>query len=226
MIRAVVHETREAVERRSFPLVVGGDCPILLGGLMGSAASGLLHVDGHEDAYPPADSPTGDSADSEVGFALGLAPFSWDAALATSQPLVEPAGLAILGVRDLPDLDRHRVPSLRGRCFLRDDREVRADPAAVARDAVDRIEASRGGFWIHLDWDVLSNDEIGSVIFPRDGGISWSDLAVVIETALVNPFCRGWSAGTYNPDLDPDGADAARIVAFVIRALDALDRRP
>ena len=130
MIRAVAHETRATIDRGAFPLVIGGDCPVLLGGLMGSGASGLLHVDGHEDAYPPANSPTGDSADSEVGFALGLAPFSWDAELAASQPLIDPAGLAILGARDRHELDRHGVPSLRDRCFLRDDREVRADPAA------------------------------------------------------------------------------------------------
>ena len=85
--------------------------------------------------------------------------------------------------------------------------------------------ARPGGFWLHLDWDVLSNEEIGSVIFPLGGGITWSDLATVIGTALSNPSCRGWSAGTYNPDLDPDGADAARIVAFVSRALDVLDGR-
>jgi hypothetical protein len=27
--------------------------------------------------------------------------------------------------------------------------------------------------------------------------------------------CRGWSVGVYNPDLDPDGSDAQRIVGYV-----------
>jgi arginase len=226
MVGRVADRVHHAIATGAFPLVIGGDCPILLGGLIGSGAQGLLHVDGHEDAYAPEQSPTGASADSEVAFALGLAPLSWDAELRRAQPLVRPGHLAIVGARDRPDLDRHGVASLGGTCFLRDDRQVAADATGVTRGAVDRLSSAPGGFWLHLDWDVLSNDEIGSVIFPRDGGVTWDDLATVILTALASPSCRGWSAGTYDPDLDPDGADAARIVAFVTRALDALDERP
>jgi len=43
--------------------------------------------------------------------------------------------------------------------------------------------------------------------------------------ALADPVCRGWSAGTYNPDLDPDGTDALRIVRFLTEASSALDDR-
>ena len=45
------------------------------------------------------------------------------------------------------------------------------------------------------------------------------------STALAEPSCRGWSVGTYNPDLDPDGTDAVRIVEFLTQALSVLDDR-
>lgn len=76
MIRGVGSRVAESLERGAFPIVIGGDCPILLGCLAGFATPrssvGLVFVDGHEDAWPPDQSPSGEAADMELGFALGL----------------------------------------------------------------------------------------------------------------------------------------------------------
>jgi arginase len=59
-----------------FPLLVGGDCPVILGALAAlqteQAEPGLLFVDGHEYAWPSSASPTGEAADCELGLALRL----------------------------------------------------------------------------------------------------------------------------------------------------------
>jgi arginase len=225
LVRTVSAEVGAARWDGAFPLVVGGDCPMLLGGLSAVRNAGLLHVDGHEDAYPPMRSPTGDSADSEIAFATGVATFSWDEELAASQPLVSLERLAMLGQRDGPDLARRGVASLGDRCLLLDEDAVHADPQATVDKALAQVREAPGGFWFHLDWDVLSNDEIGSVIFPRDGGLTWDELGVLARAALADPACRGWSAGTYNPDLDPEGSDAVRIVGFLADAITAMDHR-
>ena len=57
----MIERVREAVRaaRRSgyFPLLAGGDCPVILGALGALQTEtdrpGLLFVDGHEDAWPP-----------------------------------------------------------------------------------------------------------------------------------------------------------------------------
>lgn len=77
MVQAVYKSVNNALKSHRFPLVIGGDCPILLGCLaavkdLHGSSSGLLFVDGHEDAYPPDKSPTGEAADMELGFALGM----------------------------------------------------------------------------------------------------------------------------------------------------------
>jgi arginase family enzyme len=53
-------ELAEAVRRvmqgSAFPLVIGGDCSVLLGSLYGArmaGARGLIHVDGHSDFFTP-----------------------------------------------------------------------------------------------------------------------------------------------------------------------------
>jgi arginase len=225
VIRAVASEVGAARWEGGFPMVIGGDCPMLLGGLWALPRVGLLHVDGHEDAYPPERSPTGDAADSEIAFAVGTAPMSWDEELAAAQPFVRVDHVAMLGPRDRPDLEHHGVESLAGRCSIAADDEVRSDPLAITSKALGLLANAPGGFWFHLDWDVLSNEEIASVIFPRPGGLTWPDLSIVAGKALADPVCRGWSAGTYNPDLDPDGTDALRIVRFLTEGSSALDDR-
>ena len=77
MISGVDHAVGAAWALRRFPLLLGGDCPVLIGalGAAGRAAFGdigLLFVDGHEDAWPPKTSPTGEAADTELGLVLRL----------------------------------------------------------------------------------------------------------------------------------------------------------
>ncbi|ASD26223.1 arginase family protein [Brevundimonas diminuta] len=62
-----------------FPIVIGGDCSILLGCLAaapGREPVGLVHVDGHSDFYHPGNY----DSDSRLGSAAGL-----DLALATGR---------------------------------------------------------------------------------------------------------------------------------------------
>ena len=70
---ALVARVRDAVspilESGHLPLVIGGDCPQLLGCLAaasGRSRVGLLFVDGHEDAYLPLQSTTGEAADMKA----------------------------------------------------------------------------------------------------------------------------------------------------------------
>ncbi len=76
MIEQVAQAIGAARRHGRFPLLVGGDCPVILGALAALEAEadrpGLLFVDGHEDAWPPRMSPTGEAADCELGLALRL----------------------------------------------------------------------------------------------------------------------------------------------------------
>src|SRR2546425_4612007 len=123
----LVSRTRDAValilDNGHFPLVIGGDCPLLLGCLAAVRSLegiGLLFVDGHEDAYLPVQSSTGEAADMELAFALGMADASWSPQLAAVLPLVEPADVRILGARDAELLRAEGVSSLGDRLAIVD----------------------------------------------------------------------------------------------------------
>jgi arginase len=220
----LVAATREAVagslERGRGPLLVGGDCPVLLGALAAGRNAqrnpGLLLVDGHEDAWPPARSETGEASDSEVGIALGRVA-SLPAPLDELVPLLAPHQVAMLGPRDRAELDEAGVESLDGEVALfRDDAAVRTGGTQdSARAAIATLAAGSGSFWLHLDLDVLRTDDFPAADYLQSDGLTWQELHDVAATALTDPRCFGCSVVIYNPDLDPKRTSAARIVRFL-----------
>jgi arginase len=219
---AMVTRVRDAVtsimDNGHFPLVIGGDCPLLLGCLAAAKTNeriGLLFVDGHEDAYLPAQSSTGEAADSELAFALGMADASWSPELASVLPLVVPADVRILGARDAGLLHAEGVASLGDRVALVDGDRLSAEPVIATAEAVSFLPDA---WWFHLDLDVLSTEALPAIDYPQPGGLGWNDLSLVVTTAMgANP--TGWDITIYNPDLDPERIHAQRIVRFIHAAI-------
>lgn len=225
---ALETRVRDAVapilESGQFPLVIGGDCPVLLGCLAAARSLdrvGLLFVDGHEDAYLPVQSSTGEAADMELAFALGMADTTWSPELATVFPLVAPADVKILGARDARLLRAEGVPSLGDRLAVVDGARLAADPGGETAAARSSLPDP---WWFHLDLDVLSTQALPAIDYPQLGGLRWEELAVVATTALGgNP--RGWDITIYNPDLDPKRTQARRIVRFIGSVIGEVSRR-
>jgi arginase len=213
-----------------FPLVLGGDCPVLLGPLAATrdrhGQVGLLMFDGHEDAYPPRRSPTGEAADSELALALGLADGLPDG-LTADLPLLAPGQVGLLGPRDEAAIARDGVASLRGVVPLWSDVElVVRGPVEVAAQAARDLAGAVPAWWLHVDLDVLATAELGAVDYPQPGGLRWWHLRQMTAAALAVPGCAGWTVAIYNPDLDPDASQAARIVDYVVGAAAKLAEGP
>jgi arginase len=64
---------------------------------------GVLFVDGHEDAWPPQASPTGEAADMELGFLLGRTT-ELPPGLRSLIPQVDPRRITVFGARDEAEL--------------------------------------------------------------------------------------------------------------------------
>jgi len=223
MVTAVRDAVGGALDAGRFPVVVGGECPLLLGCLAAArdrhGRIGLLFVDGHEDAWPPLRSTTGESADMELGFATSQAIPTGMPTLDALLPLVAPEDTAAFGPRNGQEIAGASVASVAGRVgsFL-DAAALRAagvvPPIAAATE---RFAATTGRWWFHLDLDVLATDSLAAIRYPQPGGLSWHELDAGAATALTVPGALGLDLTIYNPDLDPSGDGGARIVAFVRR---------
>ena len=226
-IVALVAATRarvaEAHRRGRLPLLVGGDCPVLLGALAairdGAEQPALAMLDGHEDAWPPASSPTGEASDSEVAIALGRV-LRLPKELDRLAPLLDPERLALVGPRDRAEIAAAGVASLGLEVgSFADAVATAADPAAI-EDRVARTVAAAGparGFWLHIDLDVLSSSAFAAVDYPQPGGIGWEVLDRLARGLAGDDRCRGASIVIYNPDLDPGRADARKLIEFASR---------
>jgi arginase len=229
-----IHNTGIAVnaahQAGRFPLVLGGDCPVMLGGLAVSrdryGSVGLVMVDGHQDNYPPRQSVTGEAADCELFLALGLPAEGLPAGLTALTPLLQPHQVGLLGPRDEATIVRDGVASLRDTVPMHTDVEVIVrGPAAVATQAARDVSAEAASWWLHMDLDVLATEELSAVDYPQAGGLSWQQLHDLTAAALAVPGCVGWTVAIYNPDLDPDGIGARRIVDYLADTAPRLAQR-
>lgn len=89
----------------------------------------------------------------------------------------------------------------------------------IAGQAAEHVTRQATGWWLHVDLDVLDKKEFsasgaaGDVSMPD--GLTWGELTSITTSALRTDGCRGWSVGVYNPDLDPGGQAAKRIVSYL-----------
>jgi arginase len=210
----------------AFPLVLGGDCSVLLGALLAlrrRGRFGLFFLDGHCDFYPPRCSPSGQVAAMELWLATGHGP-ALLADLEGRRPLVDPRDVVLFGHRDVAERLESGAPDpaaagIRAVPWP----EVAAGGAAEsAAQALGHLE-SRGleGIWLHLDVDVLDGRAMPAVDAPQPGGLSFADLDAVLSRLLRSPRIVGADVTIFDPTLDPDGALARRLVALLRSALAA-----
>jgi arginase len=227
MVGAVAERVLDAWAADRVPVVIGGDCPVLLGGLVAAQRrgydAGLVFVDGHEDAWEPARSPTGEAADSEIALALGwVAP---PEALQPVLPCLSASALVQLGPRDAAELAATGEPTVAGRVdVLPGDRLAAPGGLTTATRMAGDLVSRHQHWWLHVDLDVLSTAALAAVDYQQPGGLSWPQLESLTESLLDLGGCGGLSVCIYNPDLD-GGAAASRIAEYVAAAARRLKSR-
>jgi arginase len=208
---AIASAVREVVEARDLPLVLGGDCTLLLGVFEGlPSGSGLWFIDGHADFFDGETSPTGEAADMDLSILTGHGP---PGLLESDRPLVAPADVVLIGhrpaelhadvARDNARLDPaiHAVTAPKVR---------EAGAAEVGSDAAVRL-AGRPA-WLHIDLDVLDEDVMPGVSYPQGLGLDWDELIAVAQPLVAAPNLLGVSVADLNPDYDADGILARQVV--------------
>jgi arginase len=224
MAEALYQSIGTALEAGHVPLVYGADCTVLLGAVPALRDAvdnaGLVFVDRHEDTTSLDASPDGEAANMEIGLLLGLTGQLAPESLRRRLPALGADALSMLGMRDQALRRALNVASLadRGVMFLDGD-QVAADPTAAGHAAATHAAAHSSGWWLHLDVDVLAQSELGAQRVPGDedtsDGLSLPQLTDVLTAALAVGDCRGLSVSIYDPDQDPDGGDARRIVQLI-----------
>ncbi|MFE5919445.1 arginase family protein [Streptomyces sp. NPDC056468] len=215
----------DVLDSGRFPVVLGGDCSILLGNLLAlrrRGRHGLLFLDGHTDFYQPSAEPYGEAASMDLALVTGRGPRLLTD-LEGRGPLLRDEDVVALGFRDADESAQAGMQPLPPVLQAIDLDGVRAVGAATAaRGAVDRLTAGAStGFWVHLDVDVLDDAIMPAVDYRLPGGLTWEELESVLRTALGDPRAVGLDVTIFNPRLDPDGTIATRLAECLRRGLSA-----
>lgn len=219
----------EILARGGFPVVLGGDCSILLGNLLAlrrRGRYGLLFIDGHTDFYQPSAEPNGEAASMDLALATGRGPRIL-ADLDRRGPLVRDEDVVAFGFRDAEESAQAGMQPLPPQLRTVDLEAVREAGALWAtRRAVDRLAAHETvGYWVHLDADVLDDAVMPAVDYRLPGGLTWVELEDVLRAALASGKAVGLDVTIFNPRLDPDGRIAPRLVECLHRGLSVLGDR-
>jgi len=222
-VTALHDRVRAALAAGRFPLVYGADCAVLLAEIPALAeaagSAGLVFVDGHEDTTTMEASTTGEAANMEIAFLLGMTGRAAPEPLRGRAGVLRPEAIVMLGMRDEKYRREIGVPTVAGRVQLLTADDVHAGPAHAGSQAARQVAAQTPGWWLHIDLDVLAGDEFSACGAAHDpdmpGGLSWAELTDLVSSALRTGGCRGGSIGVYNPDLDPEGRAAAQVVTFL-----------
>ncbi|MFE6041045.1 arginase family protein [Streptomyces sp. NPDC056452] len=214
-----------ALDAGHFPVVLGGDCSILLGNLLAlrrRGRYGLLFLDGHTDFYQPSAEPTGEAASMELALATGRGPLQLTD-LEGRRPLLRDEDVVAFGFRDCAESAASGMQPLPPGLHAIGLEGVRAaGAAAAARHAVGRLTGGHtAGYWIHLDVDILDDALMPAVDYRLPGGLTWAELESVLRTALSGDGAVGLDVTIFNPRLDPDGTIAARLTECLHRGLSA-----
>lgn len=212
------------LESGGTPVVLGGDCSILLGTMLAlrrRGRYGLLFLDGHADFYQPSAEPTGEAASMDLALVTGRGP-EIISNLEGRRPLVLDEDTVVFGVRDAESAAADGSQPLAPTLYALDLPTVRDRGIERAtRDALARLEREGGpaGFWVHLDVDVLDDAIMPAVDYRLPNGLSWDELTVVLRAAVTSDRFAGLQVTIFNPTLDPDGRIANTLVDTLVEAI-------
>jgi arginase len=212
-----------AVKSGALPLIVSGDCISVLAAVAGTRRYyrnvSLIYIDRDADLNLPATTRSGCVDGMVISHIIGrgapeLVRF-WG-----EPPLVREPDIALFGFERLdPPEEQYLVSSPLRRHPAPEVSTVGA--AAAARMALERVHVAKNEFVLHFDVDVISSQEFHATNFPGEGGLTLNEVRDALRVFAVQPNLAAIVVAGYNPELDPDGKSARRLVDLLVEVLAA-----
>ena len=212
-----------AMKSGALVLVLAGDCAQSIGLLTGARRYykhlNLIWFDRDADLNTPATTPSGRIDGMVVAHIVGrgapeLVRF-WGESPLVREPDVLLYGIARLDPPEQEVLAKSPLRHVTAEQIAAKGAEKSATDALVASHADTR------DFILHLDVDVISGDELPAVNVPQTGGLSLAQVRDSLKKFVAHKNLLGLDIAQFNPDKDPDGSAAKKIVALLVEALTA-----
>jgi arginase len=214
-----------AAEQGRVPLVLGGDHSVAVGTVAGVSCHyrkrnqklGLIWIDAHADMNTPGSSPSGNVHGMPLACLIGLGPEELSG-LSGHTPMVDPANVAIVGLRSVDEIERLNVRGTGVHPFTMRDIDERG-MRAVIEEAVAHATAGTAGFHLSFDMDAVDPSEAPGVGTPVHGGITYREAHLAMELVCDSGRMTSMEVVEVNPVMDVANQTALLGVELVMSAL-------
>src|SRR5258706_8293726 len=215
----------KSAARGAVPLVLGGDHSVAIGTITGMATHfrkrdqklGILWIDAHADMNTPESSPSGNVHGMPLACSIGLGPRDLTH-LGGFSPKVDPANVAIVGLRSVDEIERLNVRATGVHPFTMRDIDERG-LRSVIREAIEHATRGTAGFHLSFDMDAVDPREAPGVGTPVRGGFTYREAHLVMETVCDSGLMTSLEIVEVNPVLDEANRTALLGVELVMSAL-------
>ncbi|MEU4250706.1 arginase family protein [Amycolatopsis sp. NPDC026612] len=209
--RALAARVASVRSSGGFPVVLGGDCSISLGAMLAlrrAGRFGIAYLDGHDDfRHLGIADHVGAAAGEDLAIMTGRGADDL-AGIDGLRPYVRDEDVLVLGVRSAESAH------LRAAGIA----HVTSEEIMASGVTIGSAFTGLDGFWIHVDIDVLDPAYVSAVDSPDPGGLDPSALVSVLRELLSRPGAAGFELTVFDPDLDPDGHQAALVADILEKA--------
>lgn len=228
--KALCRTVSSVLTNKLFPIILGGDCSIVIAPLLAlrllalrhhSGRYGLFFIDGHADFYQPEASVSGEVADMDLAIISGRGPDIL-ANINGLKPYVRDEDIVLFGYRDAEQAATYGSQDVRDtNMHIFDLWEIKKLKIrnAVSMATKRLLKDSIQGFWIHLDADVLNDTIMPAVDYRLEDGLSYSELTEVLNVLLATKRAVGMTITIFNPHLDLDSSIANKFVSSIVDGL-------
>jgi arginase len=205
---------QEVIRSKSFALILGGDCSILIGTSLALKREGryaLFYLDGHHDFMLPALSGTAGAAGMDTAIVTGHGHHKLTD-IDKQQPYFKEEHVCCVGNREY-DKD-YIAPILKSSIHYLDLIAFRKKGAEVCvNEFLSMVSSEKlDGFLIHLDVDVLDDKVMPAVDSRTEDGMSYAELDAVLTPLLRSEKAIGIEITILDPELDADGTYTRQFV--------------
>lgn len=225
LARRVMGAVAAALRRNRFPLVLGGDHSLSLGSLRGAARHkrlGVIWIDAHADFNTPETTPSGNIHGMPLAALAGLGDprlVELDlSAAAVGTPVVSPANIAIVGVRDLDPGERSLLKQ-HGVHVYGMDLIDRQGMHQVMLSAIQAASQGMDGLYLSFDLDSIDPEHAPGVGTAVRGGLTYREAHLACELLAESGLLVGMDLVEVNPILDERNRTALLAVELALSAL-------
>lgn len=191
----------DVFDKDNFPIVLGGDCSILMGIFDAfkviNFPLNLFFLDGHADFHDIVTSTSGEPADMELAALTGY--LSNEIVNMTGRgPLLNVKNVVVYGINEYELIETSSIEVI--------DRKSISENGIkpTFRRSLASFQNPNLPIWLHFDVDVLDKTIMPAIHYPVEDGLSYDEVLEILTLIMKTSKLIGISIACYHPKLDND----------------------